>query len=1249
MRRRLLTKTMRAAAPLLSRIPLKVRKGARERVDPTIAWGVARSLASRGRAGEGPLVTVVVPVYNVQAYLPRFLASLAAQTYRNLEILIIDDGSPDRSAQIARAWALLDPRIRVVSRENGGLGAARNTGAEEARGEYITFADSDDELAPDAISAMLSTLRRTGSDFVVGTIVRLQGNRKWIPHWARSAHRETRRSITLAEHPQMMLDVFACNKLWRTSFFREVVGGFPTGIAYEDQEPSLKSYLGASAFDVIPDQVYYWRVRDDGSSLSQQKTKLRDLEDRLQVTQASARLILAHADRAVREEWFRKLLAYDFIQYAEQVPRTGPEYFEVLSRGLREILDLFDEVPWEAVPIYPRLAGRFAANGEYEDLLSVLNGKITRGTGYRLEQSGPTLLAVPGYAEEFRAALPERLYEIRPESLELVTRAERAQWLDGDRVTLEISAFCRSAFEDAPDEGGITLSIENTATGERRELSTERCLAPHLNEGSGSEWRDARGSVVRTTIDTRELIASDSGGGVLWRLLATVTVGGHAVTEIVKTRAGDAGAAVLGFSSFSAGVRTVLTHDDLDGLVLRSANPQVWAHTEEVDGRRLRLTAEALNGKHILKLVVSNRRSWQSFSVKPVGYDHCGRAEFDFELPQLPNQHRTADRHTWQIKAEFADGRSNQVASSSSTHEFDERSCAPAPLMLYANSHGYLRVIEHPFLFTCDGLELSPDGTVIRTTGVLRSSSPVEPSALSLSGAGVDIAPSEFEWEDAHGRYSAAFPLTRTDWYGRTTGLSHGGYTLRWTAPAVRGDGQAEVQWALVSDADANRFPLWRGGRFNLIRATRTRSGRALWLRFSAPSAPEELGLRSRRLMIDEALRQNARDGLAETVVFESYHGKQLADSVRALWETVREQHPHLQTYWSVASSAVSVPEGAVRIIQGTPEWLEAVHRSRYLVNNANFPGYTRLQDGQRYIQTWHGTPMKRIAEDMPPENLSLGYRLLMRREVARWEFLLAQNPFSEEVLPAAFRYSGRTLALGYPRNDVLRSPDSASTRAAVRHRLGIDEDAPVVLYAPTFRDSKRTAGGFVFDTALDFSELTSMLPEGAAVLVRGHANTVPPDLAPHAGSIIDVGTYGEISELFLAADVLVTDYSSLLFDFAVTGKPMIFFVPDLEEYESSTRGFYLDFREICPGPMTRTTAETGSLVLRALADPGSFRDKRYEEFVERFAPWDDGHASARVLCELETAGWFGAEADAAVVSRESGSSSSASAAGERR
>jgi CDP-glycerol glycerophosphotransferase len=218
-----------------------------------------------------------------------------------------------------------------------------------------------------------------------------------------------------------------------------------------------------------------------------------------------------------------------------------------------------------------------------------------------------------------------------------------------------------------------------------------------------------------------------------------------------------------------------------------------------------------------------------------------------------------------------------------------------------------------------------------------------------------------------------------------------------------------------------------------------------------------------------------------------------------------------------------------------------------------------------------------------------------------------------------AFRYDGEICEYGYPRNDLLSRADTAEVAARVRARLGLPDGKRVVLYAPTWRDNQVYANGrrYRFDMRLDLERAWRELGPDYVFLIRGHhhmADDVPAGM--RADFAINVTAYPDITELFLVSDVLVTDYSSAMFDYAVTGRPMLFFTYDLAEYRDSLRGFYFDFEAEAPGPLLASSAEVIEAVRDIDSIAVSYRDA-YRRFAARFSSLDDGKAAARICDRL--------------------------------
>lgn len=355
---------------------------------------------------------------------------------------------------------------------------------------------------------------------------------------------------------------------------------------------------------------------------------------------------------------------------------------------------------------------------------------------------------------------------------------------------------------------------------------------------------------------------------------------------------------------------------------------------------------------------------------------------------------------------------------------------------------------------------------------------------------------------------------------------------------------------------------------------------------------------------------------LVNAVLFESFQGKVIGDSPFDIYLGLKDARPDLKFIW-VTAPATKAPAGTTGVAFGSPAYLRALATSKYLVNNSNFPPYFRKASGQIYLQTWHGTPLKRLGRDIAQNNLTKSYLDTMDREAKAWDYLISPNAFCTEVFPSCFGYQGEILETGYPRNDKL-STATADERQRIRVSIGVtDPSVTLVMYAPTWRDYSRTATGnwqsvFYLDENLE-------LPEGFKLIYRGHTNTHEAHKDGEHTRFIDVTRYPNITDLYLAADVLITDYSSVMFDFTVTGKPIIFMTPDLERYRAA-RGFYFDFEAEAPGPILNTQAEVVH-ALQSLDEVSRNYQTKYRNWQLKFDAHEDGKAASRVIAKVFTEG----------------------------
>ncbi|MEU8226319.1 glycosyltransferase family 2 protein [Kribbella sp. NPDC048915] len=286
-------------------------------------------------------LSVVVPFYNVGAYIADCLDSIARQTFDDFEAILVDDGSPDDSAVIAKEFCLRDSRFRIVEQPNAGLGPARNTGVEHATGEYITFVDSDDLVTRHGFGLLVRSLDRTGSDFAGGNARRFNNSDGVRPSWLHAqAFTADREATHISETPQLVLDRMVWNKVYRRSFWDEYGYRFPA-IRYEDYPVTLKAHLDAVTVDTLAAPVYYWRERESGDSITQQKFQLANLRDRV----TSAFMVLDEVEDALPlirhrvHAHFRQIDLHAMLSAFGTVPPAEEEHLVELTTQLLDRLE----------------------------------------------------------------------------------------------------------------------------------------------------------------------------------------------------------------------------------------------------------------------------------------------------------------------------------------------------------------------------------------------------------------------------------------------------------------------------------------------------------------------------------------------------------------------------------------------------------------------------------------------------------------------------------------------------------------------------------------------------------------------------------------------------------------------------------------------------------------------------------------------------------------------------------------------
>ena len=363
-----------------------------------------------------------------------------------------------------------------------------------------------------------------------------------------------------------------------------------------------------------------------------------------------------------------------------------------------------------------------------------------------------------------------------------------------------------------------------------------------------------------------------------------------------------------------------------------------------------------------------------------------------------------------------------------------------------------------------------------------------------------------------------------------------------------------------------------------------------------------------------------------KVLVFESNAGRNYTGNPRYIYEELVRQglDRNYRIYY------VFDHPGEVRL----PGRVRKIRRMRFLyyyafavagiwVCDLRLPNELVKRKGCTYIQTWHGTPLKKLALDMTQVHIGgeedLGaYQEEFRKNTRTWDYLISQNPFSTKIFRHAFDFHKKVLEIGYPRNDVLFVKNKKRAAQKIKKRLGIPEDKKLMLYAPTWRDDEYyREGEYKFASPLDYRMLWEYFGGEYCMIAKYHYLVKDPiDWSEYEGFLYPCDMSYDISYLYLASDLLITDYSSVMFDYSILDRPMFFFAYDRKRYEDVLRGFYFDFPEEAPGPVVETTEELVEAIKQ-------YDRKKYEEriraFHEKFNSVEDGTAAkkvVRLICE---------------------------------
>lgn len=1151
------------------------------------------------RTFEKGKLSVIVPCYNVEEYIRECLDSLVKQTYKNLEVIMVDDGSPDNTGVILDEYDAKYKNFYAVHTDNGGLSAARNAGLPYVTGEYMAFVDSDDVVIQDAYERLVGSLMQTGSDMASGFVQRFNSKRVYASGLHKKAIPETILKTNINKSPFLVYDTTAWNKVYKTSLFLDNDLKFPVGLTYEDIPVSMQLHLLAKSVDVIAEPVYKWRVRESSNrSITQKRISLKLFNDRIETLRMTKRAIdkLAGSQK-LKDAFNYKILDLDIAMYLDSFQSANETTLFAFQRETYKFLRDYDLNDIKRLDIRKQIQYYSLLAGDFTDF---------KRYGFQTKNIGNINLKKNKYVYNNSSIQKNIKKQVQVDhALEFKQSITNIDFASGNVTIAGMLTLKTSARLPKVDEK-IQAYLINTENNKKIRINFLRIFKRTRKtffikkeptnfqisfKSKEAERKIGTGSwKIKIEFSAKNIFVEDYLKGPKKQKLL-----------ILNPKASEKGIITNHFNR-----RWELVFDD----ALETNKPRVnqnWIQDIKILNDKVVGTAYIikkiahpqfhLNTKDgssfpcVMNKVLSSHENYNVYSFEWHTSHLLSRdTSFEGEVALYDEKNNALLSYTFQ-NAQEVETTTNQRGVSLNVNR-QQRKVA---LFLYKN------------ILTVRKIEVNSDDSLeIYFTEKASSKKMLYSSSITLQSTDGKNSYKGFAElsEDASSRYKVLIRLF--DRNAKATILS-GTYSIYLNEI----NNSINFQYLLI----ANEL---KGKSIGTIRKKNFKSDIKVNANGVIIIEMQQEWSKIDSTNVKRAINYSVLYPLMrllplkpKIVMFESLWGAYFNDNPRAIYEYWKEKYPNYKFVWSFKDLATSRDTEVTAVRKFSFKYWYYLARAKYLIENTNFPNQYAKRKGQIEVQTLHGTFMKTMGFDEPQfrKGSTKAQRNFMMRN-SRWDYLISPSEYMDMVTKQAFDYHKKILPVGFPRNDLLINGNNPKNIHQLKAKMGIPESKKVILYAPTFRQNG------VVDLELDIAAMQKRLGDEYLLLVRLHylvANAV--DLHRFSGFARDMSSYGSIEELYLVSDVLITDYSSVMFDYGYLRKPMIFFAYDLDWYlDANNRGVYLDYIGTVPGPVLKNTEQIIDQLLNFDNLSANYQ-KKLEQFYDRFCLYGrDGKAAEKTV-----------------------------------
>ncbi|WP_433959366.1 CDP-glycerol glycerophosphotransferase family protein [Cytobacillus horneckiae] len=1147
-----------------------------------------------------PVLSIIVPIYNVEKYLEECIDSLVNQTLNNIEIILVNDGSTDSSGVIADRYANNYENVSVYHKVNGGLGQARNYGTKYASGDYIAFVDSDDYLTHDAYSKLYNTIVESDSDIAIGNVVRFNSTKIYPSVLHQKVFSEDKLNAHISKNPELMYDTTAWNKIFKRKFWEKHNLNFPEGMLYEDLPVTIPAHFLAKSVDVITDVIYYWRARDEGDqSITQQRTDLRNLVDRLK----AVKMVDQYFQNNVHDSQLKiakdfKALDTDLLVYLNQLDNADETYIKTYLDEVSLYLSTVETEAFNKLKAIDRLKYHFVEQKDKEKVLEIIKFQKQELRYSKIERKGNDYFGNYPYSNE----VPSDLLKLNNE-LVVKKKIESMKWT-GSILNVKGYAYVKDIDIKNQKNMKVNAVLVNEDSGEKYILSgLKQCKRKDITYKFGIDISDKlplkrlynydwSGWEIDIDFTDPKILKMTNGK---MKILLSIDANGikreFPIGAPVKGRVSKPKYRILEdniiFLKYNASWDLIVQKDEL----LTKVN-------------HVKLISEGLHvlGKTKLpiregKLCLINYKASEEVMVEmdPIEPENKDDSNFIAKIP-MESLNEIDLRGDWFGHVLY---NSEYTPLTTDIELFGER---------WTFGQNELKVSHSP----AGNLLLKVGDFSVNVNKVSYEEKKIKIELLVAKGYlnGDYVCKLLLENNKLNKVISYDTKIIEKenekvilecviDPLDDKVGIEEG----TWEVYLI--NNYAERKDRVYYDLEnidkqsktygKNKFTSYRGKHNNKA-----------FLKVKKEWDWIERGPR-RQEVIKKLLYPLMRllPQKKKTVVFESYWGKSFDCNPRALYEYIDENHKDFETVWFLKNTGTKINGSGKKVRINSFKYYYYLAAAKYFVNNVNFPDFYRKRSSSKELQTMHGTPLKTLGLDVPGDVDTEPKKSKFLNRCSRWDYLTVPSNYVAEVAKSAFEFDRDILRVGYPRNDKLFHNNNDAYKEKIKRELNIPLDKKIILYAPTWRIKNK------FNIEMDIDKLQKELSNEYIILFKFHHFVSNSINLPNNDFIHNVSRYDDIRDLYLISDILITDYSSVMFDYAILNKPQILFTYDLENYRDKLRGMYLDITEYAPGPLTRNTDELLDAIKKVHNYHNDY-DAQIQLFRNKFCEYDDGHASEK-------------------------------------